>query len=115
MPEYLGRGRRHPEGCPRQLPRLRKVGRLRHRATVEWRPVRQRLSADLRDHLALVLDAHSAVRRDLANADRVEVPLLEDALDLSLAPTLDDKEHALLGFGKHDLVRRHACFALRDQ
>ena len=44
----------------------------------------------------------------------VQVPLLEDRLDLGLAPGLDDHQHALLRLGEHDLVRRHAGLALRD-
>ena len=60
-----------------------------------------------------ILDAQQAVVGDVADVRRVQIPLLEDALDLGLAALLDDEQHALLRFGEHDLVGRHAGLALR--
>ena len=48
---------------------------------------------------------------DFADLDGVQVPLFEDGLQRGLAPRLADDEHALLAFGKHDLVGRHVGFA----
>ena len=45
----------------------------------------------------------------------MQIPFLENALDLGFAAALDDHQHALLRFGEHDFVRRHARFALRNQ
>ena len=51
----------------------------------------------------------------LADAHGVEVPFLEDALDFGFAALLGDEQHALLRLRQHDLVRRHAGFALRHE
>ena len=51
----------------------------------------------------------------VADAHGVQVPLLEDPLDLGLASLLGDEQHPLLRLGQHDLVRRHAGLALRNQ
>ena len=45
----------------------------------------------------------------------MQVPFLEDPLDLGLAPLLDDEQHPLLRFRQHDLVGRHAGLALRHE
>ena len=45
--------------------------------------------------------------------DGVQAPLPEDAEDFVLAALLGHQQHALLRFGEHDLVGRHAGFALR--
>ena len=45
----------------------------------------------------------------------MQVPLLEDPLDLGLAAALDDQEHPLLRLGQHDLVGRHTGLALRNE
>ena len=69
---------------------------------------------NLGDDGAVILDAQDAVGRDVADVGGVQVPLLEDRLDLRLAPLLDDEQHALLRLGQHDLVGGHAGLALRD-
>ena len=61
----------------------------------------------------MVFYAHPAVSGHLADVHGVQIPLVEDALDFGFAPALDDEQHPLLRFGEHDLVRRHARFALR--
>ena len=55
---------------------------------------------------------HAAGVGDGADVRRVEVPFLEDLLDLPLAALLDDHQHALLRLGEHDLVGIHAGLAL---
>ena len=62
----------------------------------------------------MILDAKATIGRHLADVDGMQVPLVEDLLDFGLTPFLDDQQHALLRFGEHDFVRRHAGFALRD-
>ena len=59
-------------------------------------------------------DAEDPVVHHVADVRGMEIPLVEDCFDLRLAPFLDDEQHALLRFGEHDLVRRHAGLALRD-
>ena len=51
----------------------------------------------------------------VADLHGVQVPLLEDRLDLALAALLDHEQHALLRFGEHDLVGHHAGLALRHE
>ena len=45
--------------------------------------------------------------------DGVQAPLAEDAEDFFFAALFGHEQHALLRFGEHDLVGRHAGFALR--
>ena len=70
---------------------------------------------NLGDDLAVVLHAQQAVVGDSADGDGVQTPLLEDLENFVFAAFLGDEQHALLGFGEHHFVRRHAGFALRDQ
>ena len=91
------------------------VLRLGHRTLVHRRLVGQRAVRNLGDHDAALLDAKHAVARHLADVRRVQVPFVENPLDLRLAPLLDDQQHALLRFGQHDFVRRHAGLALRHE
>ena len=58
--------------------------------------------------------AHLRVAGDLADFNRIESPLLEDAEDFFFAALLRDQQHALLRLAEHDLVGSHAGFALRD-
>ena len=95
--------------------RLREPGRLGGRSAVDRCLVGQRTVGNVRDDSAVVLHAHPVVGRDLADAHGMEIPFVEDALDLGLAALLDDEQHALLGLGEHDFVRRHARLALRHQ
>ena len=85
------------------------------RAIVERGFVGQLAVGNFGDHLAVMLNPQHAVVGDAADGDGVEVPLLENGEDFVFAAGLGHKEHALLRFGEHDLVRRHAGFALRDQ
>ena len=50
----------------------------------------------------------------LANHREIEFPFVENHLRLCLAPRLQHHQHALLAFGQHHLIRRHALFAARD-
>ena len=67
--------------------------------------------------LAVPVDPDAAPRLrggrlgDFADLDGVQVPFLEDDFQRRLTPRLADDEHALLAFGKHDLVGRHVGFA----
>ena len=93
----------------------REIRRRRHRPLVDRRLVGQRAVRNLGDDLAAILHAQHAVVGHLADAHRVQIPLLEDALDLGFAAALDDEQHPLLRLGQHDLVRRHAGLALRHE
>ena len=73
------------------------------------------LVGNLGDELAVVLHAHNVVGGDNANLGAVEAPLGEDVDDLLLAAFLSDEQHALLGFGQHDLVGGHTGLALGDE
>src|ERR1035441_401293 len=66
------------------------------------------------DNFAVVADAELAVAGDDADLGGFEAPLLEDAEDFVLAALIGHQQHALLALGEHDLVGRHAGFALRD-
>jgi hypothetical protein len=61
-----------------------------------------------------MLHAQQTVVGDVADVRGVEVPLLEDLLDLRLASPLHDHQHPFLRFGQHDLVSAHAGLALRN-
>ncbi len=45
---------------------------------------------------------------------RLEPPLAEHGVHFGLARFLGDQQHALLRFGEHQLIGRHAGFALRN-
>ena len=92
----------------RRLPALQ-------RTLVDRRIVGERLVGNLGDDFAVVQHAHLAVGGDAADFDRVQSPLLEDAKNFLLAAFLRHQQHALLRFAEHDLVRRHAGFALRHE
>ena len=94
---------------------FRDIGRLRHWTFIYWRPVGQRCSRDLRNGLAALFDVQATVGGHLANADGVQIPFVENPLDLAFAPFLDHEQHALLRFGQHDFVRRHARLTLRHR
>ena len=86
-----------------------------HRSAVDRRFVGQRAVGNLGDDGSTFLHAQHAVVVTSPMCDGVQIPLVEDALDLCLASALDDEQHALLRFGQHDLVRRHARLALRHE
>src|SRR5207245_10507889 len=58
-----------------------------------------------------VADLEPLVARDLADARALELPALEDALDVGLTPRARDDEHPLLRLREHHLERRHAAGA----
>ena len=91
------------------------VLRLGHRTPIHGRFIGQRSIRNLCDNGAAIFDTQHAVVRHFADVDRVEIPLVENALDLGLAAALHDEQHALLRFRQHDLVGRHRGLALRDQ
>ena len=80
---------------------------------VDRRLIRQRAVRNLRGELSALLHHERAFRLDLADAHGVEVPFVEDRLDLALTTALDHHEHALLRLGEHDFVGSHAGLALR--
>jgi hypothetical protein len=73
----------------------------------------ERLGWNVRHHGAVILHPHPPIGGHFTDVNRVEIPLVEDALDFALAAALDDEQHALLRFGQHDLVRRHTGLTLR--
>ena len=107
-------GRRGRGGQPPGIERLAlgEVGRRPRGAIVERRVVRQGPVRDLGHDGAAVAHAQQPVGRHLTDADGVQIPLLEDALDLRLAPAPHDEQHPLLRLRQHDLVGRHARLAL---
>ena len=58
--------------------------------------------------------AHLAVERYSPDFDRVQPPFPENPQNLLLPAFLSHQQHAFLGFAEHDLVWRHAGFALWD-
>ena len=84
------------------------------RAVIDGRFVGERAIGDVDDQRAALAHAKLAAVGDHADLHGVQIPLLEDGLDLVLASGLDDHQHALLRLGEHDLVGRHAGLALRD-
>src|ERR1022692_3809115 len=66
------------------------------------------------DDVAVVADAHLAIAGDPADLGGSQSPFLENAEDFVLAAFIGHQQHALLALAEHDLVRRHAGFALRD-
>ena len=65
------------------------------------------------DGLAVPHQLHPAGVGDLADHREIQLPLPEDRLGLGLAAGLQHHQHALLAFGEHHFVRRHAGFAAR--
>jgi hypothetical protein len=111
--QHVPRRRRRAERRRIEHGHLGQVGGPARGPVVDRRLIDQRHVRDFGDDLPLVLDAHHVVIRDISDLSGVQVPLLEDALDVGLAPFLDDQEHSLLRFRQHDLVRSHAGLALR--
>ena len=97
----------------RELARAGQILGFGRRPPVDRGIVGQRAVRDLGHDGAVILHAHRAVGGDVADVDGVQVPLLEDPLDLGLAPLLHDEQHPLLRLRQHDLVGRHAGLALR--
>src|SRR5207248_10546148 len=60
-----------------------------------------------RDDIAVRDDVEHTITRDLADADTVQLPATEDALDVALAARPGHDEHPFLRLGEHHLVRRH--------
>ena len=101
-------------GQRREVERARPVEPVgaRHRSLVHRRLVGQGPDRHLGHHLAPHAGAEHAVGRDAPDRDGVQLPLLEDPLDLGLAAALDDEQHPLLGLRQEDLVGRHPRLAL---
>ncbi len=94
---------------------IRQVSGRFHRPLVHRRFVRQRPIRDLGDDCSALLHAKQSVSRHFSDVHRMQVPLVEDALDLRFAAALHDEQHPLLRLGEHDFVGRHAGLALRDE
>ena len=92
---------------------LLEVGRLAGFAEVDGGLVGDQLGGNVGHRLAVMLHHHAAGVGDEADLGPGQVPLVEDAFDLLLAPLVDDDEHALLGLAEHDLVAAHVGRALR--
>ena len=99
---------RNRRGFERREPR-----RLGMRPIVERSFVGQRAIRNLRHHLAVILHPQDAVAVTLPHRHRVQSPLVEDGEHFGFAAFVGHQQHALLRFRQHDLVRRHAGFALR--
>ena len=69
---------------------------------------------DVADEVVPIVDSRAAVVSDLADDGRGQAPAVEDGADAGLAAPFDDGEHALLRFGEHHLVGRHAGLAAGD-
>ena len=96
----------------RHLPRHRRLPSFEG-TLVHGRIVGKRFVRNFGNNFSVVKHAHLAVTRDAADFDGVESPLLKYAEDFFFAALLRHQQHALLGFAEHDLVWRHAGFALR--
>src|SRR5713226_2823925 len=86
----------------------------RERTLIYGRVISERGIRNFRDHLTMFEYAHLGIGGDAPDFHRIQSPLLEDAEDFFFAALLRDQQHALLRLAKHDLVRGHAGFALRD-
>jgi hypothetical protein len=102
--------------CRRQPRRIHRclAHRLRVRPVVQRRFVGEFSVRDLGHSLAVLPDAEFAIAGHGADLDRFEPPLAEDFENFGLAPLGGHQQHSFLRFRKHDVVRRHAGFALRD-
>src|SRR5690606_13514793 len=69
------------------------------------------IGLDIRHELSMPVDADPRIVGDLADLRRIEIPFLEDGLELILPALLAHDEHALLALRKHDLVGRHTELA----
>ncbi len=63
----------------------------------------------------LLLNYHISAFFDFANLYGMQVPLPKNSLNLGLTAFLNNRQHAFLALAKHDLIRVHACFALRNE
>src|SRR5581483_9186510 len=81
---------------------------------VKRRVIGESMVRDLCHDLPMLQHAHFPVIGYSTDFDRVEAPLFEYAKNLVLATLLCDQQHALLRLAEHDLVGRHAGFALGD-
>src|ERR1700674_1012131 len=86
----------------------------RERTLIYGRVIGKRGIRNFRNDLGVFEHTHFCIGGDAADCHCIESPLLEDAEDFFFAALLRDQQHALLRLAKHDLVRRHARFALRD-
>src|SRR5579875_124428 len=82
------------------------------RPVIEGRFIGQFAIGNFGNGLAVLLHAQFAIACDLADFDRVQPPFAKHAEDLVFSALIGHQQHALLRFRKHDLVRRHAGFAL---
>jgi hypothetical protein len=114
-PEHISGGRRPPERREIQLLRILQIRRLRRRPAIPRCVVREGLAGDIGDNLAAVAHSQASIRGDFADPHRVEIPLVEDLLDLRFTAPLGHQQHALLRLGEHDVVGRHARLALRHE
>ncbi len=82
------------------------------RTLVHGSIVGERCVGNLGNDFSVLQHAHLAVCGDAPDLDGIESPLFEDAENFLFAAFLRHQQHALLRFAQHDLVRRHASFAL---
>ena len=92
----------------------RHVSRLAGLAVVHRSFVSQLLGGHIHDHLAPVTNDHATRVGHHADLGPRQIPLVENRLHLGFTPLVDHDEHALLGFGEHDLVAGHVRSPLRD-
>ena len=74
----------------------------------------EEVDVDRGDFVLAVADVGEAVVGDFANDGGFEFPALEEGGDIVDVFAFDDGEHALLGFGEHDVIGRHAGLAAGD-
>ena len=92
----------------RRLPAL-------HGTVIQRSVVGQRGIGNFSHDFAVLQHPHFRLADYAADGHGVESPLLENAEDFLFAAVLGDQQHALLRLAEHDLVGRHAGFALRHQ
>ena len=116
--QRLEGGLRRRRGAQRREVELLHGGlplRTRHRTPVDRAFVGERAGRHVGHQHAVVVQTDTTGVGHVADAHRVQVPLLEHRLNLALAAGLGDQQHALLRLRQHDLVRRHAGLALRHE
>ena len=113
--QRLVRRRRRGQCADIELPRAGQVRGFRHRTVIHRRLVGQRAIRNLGDDGAAISYPQQTIAGDFADVHGVQIPFVEDPLDLRLPASLDHQQHALLRFGEHDFVRGHAALALRHE
>ena len=90
------------------------ISRFARFPIIHWRLVGQLRSGNVGHDLSTVFHHHPAAVGHDANLRPRQVPLVENPLYFLFAALVNDDQHALLRFAKHDFVGRHVRDPLRN-